>query len=90
MVKVNETVNRVLNKSDNSLHSYFLEVDLEYPKDLHDKHNDLPMAPEKIKLTEEMLSLLQFEIKNNYDIKVGGVNELVPNLMSKKMFITEI
>ena len=32
-VKVNnETVNRILNKSDNSLHRYFLEVDLEYPE----------------------------------------------------------
>ena len=30
-VKVNnETVNRILNKSDNSLYGYFLEVDLDY------------------------------------------------------------
>ena len=25
--------------------SCFLEVDLEYPKDLHDLHNDYPLAP---------------------------------------------
>ena len=25
-----------------------LEVDLEYPKDLHDDHNDYPLAPETI------------------------------------------
>ena len=31
-VKINnEIVNRVLNKSDTSLHGYFLEVDLDYP-----------------------------------------------------------
>ena len=24
-----------------------LEVDLEYPKELHDLHNDYPLAPEK-------------------------------------------
>ena len=36
-VKVNnESVNRVLNKSDNSFHGYFLEVDLDYPENLHD------------------------------------------------------
>ena len=26
---------------------YFLEVDLEYPDELHEFHNDYPVAPEK-------------------------------------------
>ena len=30
------------------LHSCILEVDLEYPKNLHDLHNDYPLAPEQI------------------------------------------
>ena len=29
--------------------SYFLEVDLEYPEDLQDVHNDYPLAPESVK-----------------------------------------
>ena len=32
------------------------QVDLEYPKELHDLHNDYPLAAEKIKATEDMLS----------------------------------
>ena len=27
-----------------------LEVDLKYPKDLHDLHNDCPLAPESVKI----------------------------------------
>ena len=46
----NEIVNKILNKSDNSLHSYFLEVDLDYLENLHDFHKDYPMIPEKIKI----------------------------------------
>ena len=63
-VKVNsQTVNRVLNKSDNSLHGYFLEADLHYPEELHDIHHDYSLATEKIKIEEEMLSPLSLEIK---------------------------
>ena len=27
---------------------FFLDVDLEYPQELHDLHNDYPLGPEKI------------------------------------------
>ncbi|GFU77872.1 uncharacterized protein TNCV_1138801 [Trichonephila clavipes] len=36
----------ILNLSDESDVGYILEVDLEYPSDLHDKHSDFPLAPE--------------------------------------------
>ena len=71
----NESVSRVLKKSSNSSHDYFLEVNLGYPEELHDKHNDLPMTPEEIKATEEMLSPIQLKLKNNYDIKVDEINK---------------
>ena len=82
----NETVYRILHKSENSLYGYFLEVDLDYPEELNDIHNDYPLAPEKIKIEVEMLSPYSFEIKNKYDIKTGGINKLAPNLMPKKNY----
>ena len=33
-----------------------LEVDLEYPEELHNIHNDYPVAPEKVKVSNYMLS----------------------------------
>ena len=36
----------VLNIPDDSPKGYILEVDLEYPKELHDLHSDFPLAPE--------------------------------------------
>ena len=29
---------------------YFLKVDVQYPKKLHELHNDLPFLPERIKI----------------------------------------
>ena len=33
---------------NNSSTRYELEIDLEYPQELHGIHNDYPLAPEKI------------------------------------------
>ena len=36
-----------MNIKNNSPAGYILEIDLEYSKELHDLHNDYPLAPEK-------------------------------------------
>ena len=53
-----------------SIISCFLEVDLGYPDRLHDLHNDYPLANEKVKGTEEMLSEYQSQIieNNNFSL----------------------
>ena len=42
--------------SEKSPKGYFLEVDLEYPDELYELHNDYPLAPEKLAGSSNMLS----------------------------------
>ena len=76
--------------SENSPIGYILEVDLEYfeyCKELHDSHNDYPLCPEKLEISSNMLSKYCSDIANKYEIKAGGVKELVPNLRDKIKYI---
>ena len=42
--------------SEKNLIGYLLEVDLEYPDELNELHNDYPLAPEKPVVSSDMLS----------------------------------
>ena len=48
--------------------SCFLEVDLEYPEDLHDHHNDYPLALEHIKIRNVAKLIPNLNNKINYDV----------------------
>ena len=62
---------------------YILEVDLEYSKELYELHNDYPLAPVKLAVFNDMLSEYCKKIADEYDIKVGDVKKLIPNLGNK-------
>ena len=72
---------------ENNSDGYILEVDLEYPSELHNLHNDYPLAPEKLKISKDMLSGYCSDIADKYGIKVGEINKLVPNLGNKEKYV---
>ena len=73
--------------NEKSSAGYFLEVDLEYPKNFHELCNDYPLAPEKFDFSSDMLSKYSKEIADKYRIKVGDVKKLIPNLGNKTNYV---
>ena len=44
--------NFIKNYDDDSNAGYFIKTDIEHPKELHNKHNDLPFLPERMKVNK--------------------------------------
>ena len=77
-----------LNKyTSNSSKVCVLEVDLEYPKELRELHNDYSLAPDKTEVKREMLSEYQIKIADLYDIPIGNVKKLVPKVFEKDKYV---
>ena len=73
-----------LNKyTSNSLKECVLEVDFEYPKELHKLYNDYTLAPDKIEIKREMLCQYQLKIADLYNIPIGSVKKLLPKFIDK-------
>ena len=73
--------------TDDSKKGLILEVDLEYPTELHNSHNDYPLGPEKVKVTNEMLSDYCKKIQKKFNISSGLVHKLIPTLNDKQKYV---
>ena len=81
--KFNE--NFMKNYNEKTDKRYILEVDAEYPKNLHSFHNDLPFLPERIKINKYNKLVCNLYHKNTYVIHVRTLKqELNHGLIFKK------
>ncbi|GBN81416.1 hypothetical protein AVEN_17847-1 [Araneus ventricosus] len=73
---------------DDATTGYILEVDMEYPPELHDLHNNYPLAPERMSLTPNMLSPTALNILNEMNVQpLLKSEQLVPNLCNKQNYV---
>ena len=77
----------VISINEKSEIGYILEVDLEYPDNLHKLHNDYPLTPEKLVVFVGMLSKYCKEIADKYGIKIWDVKKLIRNLGKKIKYV---
>ena len=77
-----------LAQTEQQAEGYFVEVDLDYPAELHDAHNDYPLAPERLDVQVEMLSETQVELRTHYKMsRTAKSTKLIPNLMPKRNYL---
>lgn len=73
--------------SDTNDTGYIIEVDLEYPSDLHDVHNDYPLAPENLVVTGDMLSEYNTKFLKEKELKHTNCGKLIPHLGMRTNYI---
>ena len=50
-------------------------------------YNDYPLAPEKMKVTKEMLSSYCESIREKFNISISQVHKLIPTLNKKEKYV---
>ena len=60
----------IKNYDENSDIGYILEVDVEYPKNLHDLHSDLPFLPERMKIDKSKKHVSNLYDKKSYVVHI--------------------
>ena len=73
--------------TENSEKGLILKVDLEYPTELHNSHNDYCVAAEKLCVTKNMLSPYCKQILEKFNITIGQVKKLIPTLADKQKYV---
>ena len=81
------TLNEILNTPNDASVGYFLEVDLNYPVNLHDDHRDFPLASTKENVQEEWLGEYQLELKEQHRLPSSKVKKLLQTLFDKKNYV---
>ena len=65
----------IKNYDENNNKGYILEVDVKYPRKLHDLHNDLPFLPKRMKIDICKKLLCNLLNKKNYVVHTKSLKQ---------------
>ena len=65
----------IKNYNENSNKGYILEVDVKYPKNLHDSHSDLPFLPRRMKIDQCKKLVCNLHNKKKYIVHVKSLKQ---------------
>ncbi|XP_057308120.1 uncharacterized protein LOC130646006 [Hydractinia symbiolongicarpus] len=71
------TERRIEKLVDDNKHGYILEVDIDYPRELHDKHNELPFLPKRTMVHRVKKLVPNLEHKRRYVMHIRALNEAI-------------
>lgn len=77
----------VMTVDENSSEGYIIECDLSYPVELHDDHNDLPLAPELMTVNDDMLSPYSLALKKKINYRARPSKKLIASLFDRKNYL---
>ena len=81
------TKREILNKKENGKTGCILEVELEYPRELHEEHDSFPLAPEKKVVKKEWMSDYQRRLINDLDMNPLDSKKLLLTLQDKNNYV---
>ena len=82
-------LDHILSTPDDATTGFILEIDLEYPPELHDRHNDFPVAPHKMLISDEILSPYAKMLKDNLikgGMKPSSSEKLVSTFLKRTRY----
>ena len=67
----------IKNCNENSYKGYILEVDVKYPKELHDLHSDLPFLPKKMKIDKFKKLVCNLRNKKKHVVHIKSLKQVL-------------
>ena len=74
----------IKNYNENSYKGYILEVDVKYPKKLHDLHSDLPFLPKKMKIDKCKKLVCDLHNKKKYVVHIKSLKQALNHRLKLK------